>query len=72
MQDLWVKATNNAWFRLGAYRAIYVSGSGSAWHLWLDLNDGTAQTELSGEWTTETAAADAARRLVEGVDPGTY
>ena len=72
MSDTWLKTDTGAYVRSGAYRAIYAAGSGSSWTLWLDLNDGSAQTSLSGTFTSEAAAEEAARRIVHGVDPGTF
>jgi hypothetical protein len=72
MSDVWVKGASGDYYRLGAYRAIYPDGSASSWALWLDTNDGTAQTQLNGVFASAADAREAARKLVDGLDPGSY
>jgi hypothetical protein len=72
MSDTWVKTDTGTHVRLGAYRAMYAAQSGSNWHLWLDLNDGSAQVSLNGTFTSESEAEEAARRILHGIDPATF
>jgi len=72
MSDVWVKTDTGTHVRLDAYRAIHAEQSGSNWHLWLDLNDGSGSVSLNGTFTSESEAEETARRIVRGVDPATF
>jgi len=72
MCDTWLKTDTGTHVRLGAYRAMHAEQSGSNWHLWLDLNDGSGSVSLSGTFSSESEAEEAARRIVHGIDPETF
>jgi hypothetical protein len=72
MNDAWLKTDTGAYVRLGAYRSIYATGSGTTWNLWMDLNEGGGSVSLNGSYVSESDAEETARRLVRGIDPSTF
>lgn len=67
----WVKLSDGNYVNLDHCLSMYGSGSGSTFYLNVQLDDSTSH-QINGVWATGAAAQEAARRIVHGVDPGTF
>jgi hypothetical protein len=45
---------------------------GSDWKIVMVAENGADRAYLNGVWTSESAAQDAVRKLVDAIDPSTY
>lgn len=69
---VWVSGSNaDELLNLDDFHVLSVAGSGSNWTITAFVL-GVNQRQLKGTWATESAAQDAARKLVDSVDPSTY
>lgn len=70
MASAWWKLADGNYVNPAQCSSVYPQGSGTTWNLEVDV-DGVGHA-LSGTWTSQAAALEAARKLVQGIDPGTF
>jgi hypothetical protein len=67
---MWLKLPNGNFVNTAQARSIYAVNDSGTWYLEVDVAG--SGVRLNGSWASEADAQEAARELVQPVDPGTY
>lgn len=68
---MWVKSSTGDYINTDHLLLIVAVGSGSSWTLQATTVT-SQQPDLAGNWSSQAAAQEAARELIDGIDPATY
>jgi len=66
----WWKTSTFAYVNSDQIGSIWVTGVGSTWYIHVWFPEADQDIALEGQWTTQAAAMEAARQLVQGFTPG--
>lgn len=74
-QVVWVETDTGDYVNVSALASkVLATGGGGSWSLQLKTTEGSGVTtyNLAGTWASQADAQDAARKLLDGIDPSTY